>query len=138
MIARLPLFEAMSEAEIAELTKLLYTRTYLPGTPIVRAGDTGDAMYIVAGGLATRDRGHDSDLLKEGDFFGELALLERRRHSNDVVAKTRCRLLVLDGGALARLSRRHPEAMQRIRAAAGGKRKAETAPRRKSVTSTDH
>jgi hypothetical protein len=32
-----------------------------------------------------------------------------------VVAKTRCRLYVLDSGSLARLGRRHPERMESIR-----------------------
>jgi len=54
-------------------------------------------------------------LLKEGDFFGEMALLEHRRHKHDVVAKTRCRVYVLDSMSLARLERRHPEIMQQIR-----------------------
>jgi len=54
-------------------------------------------------------------VLKEGDFFGEMALLEHRRHKHDVVAKTRCRLYVLDSGSLARLGRRHPERMESIR-----------------------
>ena len=52
MIARVPLFATMDESEIAEITKLLYTRTYLPGVPIVRAGGAGDAMYLIAGGEA--------------------------------------------------------------------------------------
>ena len=33
MVARLPLFSNMSEAEIVEITKLLYTRTFAPGVP---------------------------------------------------------------------------------------------------------
>ena len=45
MVARVPLFATMDESEIAEITKLLYTRNYLPGVPIVRAGGVGDAMY---------------------------------------------------------------------------------------------
>jgi ABC-type sulfate/molybdate transport systems ATPase subunit len=44
-----------------------------------------------------------------------MALLEYRRHKHDVVAKTRCRVYVLDSMSLARLERRHPETMQRIR-----------------------
>jgi len=54
-------------------------------------------------------------ILKDGDFFGEMALLEQRRHRHSVVAKTRCRVYVLDSEALARLTRRHPEIMQQIR-----------------------
>ena len=48
MVARVPLFASMDESEIAEITKLLYTRTYLPGVPMVRAGDAGDAMFSSA------------------------------------------------------------------------------------------
>jgi voltage-gated potassium channel len=44
MVARVPLFAAMDESEIAEITKLIYTRMFLPGVPIVRKGDAGDAM----------------------------------------------------------------------------------------------
>jgi voltage-gated potassium channel len=50
-----------------------------------------------------------------GDFFGEMALLEHRRHKHEVSAKTRCRVYVLDTVALAQLDRRHPEIMQTIR-----------------------
>jgi voltage-gated potassium channel len=116
MVARVPLFEPMNESEIAEITKLLYTRTYLPGVPIVRTGDVGDAMFLIAGGEAAVEIGRGREVvLKEGDFFGERALLERRRHKHDVVAKTRCRVYVLDSQSLSRLARSHPEIVRRIR-----------------------
>jgi len=53
--------------------------------------------------------------LKEGDFFGGMALLERRRHKHDVVAKTKCRIYVLDAEALSRLARSHPEILRHVR-----------------------
>ena len=85
----------MDESEIAEITKLIYTRMFLPGVPIVRKGDAGDAMYLIAGGEAVVEiAANQQAVLKEGDFFG--ALLERRRHKHDVVAKTRCKVYVLD------------------------------------------
>jgi len=116
MVARVPLFATMDETEIAEITKLLYTRNYMPGVPMVRAGDRGDGMFLIASGEASVEIGRGKQVtLKEGDFFGEMALLEHRRHKHDVVAKTRCRVYVLDSQALARLTRRHPEIMRRIR-----------------------
>jgi voltage-gated potassium channel len=128
MVARVPLFAAMNENEIAEITKLLYTRNYLPGTPMVRSGDAGDAMYLIAGGEALVDTGGGHHVtLKEGDFFGEMALLERRRHKHDVIAKTNCRVYVLDTQSLARLARRHPEIMQRIRKVAEAREAADAA-----------
>jgi voltage-gated potassium channel len=97
MIARVPLFAGMDESEIAEITKLIYTRTYLPGVPIVRAGDAGDSMFLIAAGEAVVEIGRDKTaLLRTGDFFGEMALLDRRRHKHDVVAKTRCKVFVLE------------------------------------------
>lgn len=122
MVARVPLFASMDEGEIAEITKLLYTRTYLPGVPIVRTGDAGDAMFLIAGGEAIVEASSTKQVvLKEGDFFGEMALLERRRHAHDVVAKTRCRVYVLDTQSLSRLSARHPEILQRIRGMAAAR-----------------
>ena len=142
MVARVPLFATMNESEIAEITKLLYTRNYLPGVPIVHTGEAGDAMFIIASGeaVAAVARGKHA-LLKEGDFFGEMALLERRRHKHDVVAKTRCRVYVLDSQALGRLARRHPEIMQRIRKVAETRTLADEAARgegrkRKAGTAT--
>jgi voltage-gated potassium channel len=142
MIARVPLFAAMDHSEVAEITKLLYTRSYLPGVPMVRAHDAGDAMFIIASGEAVADIGPGKHaLLKEGDFFGEMALLEHRRHKHDVVAKTRCRVYVLDSQSLARLGRRHPEIMQRIRKIAETRAMADEAARaegrkRKARTTT--
>ena len=116
MVARVPLFATMDESEIAEITKLLYARNYLPGVPIVRAGGVGDAMYLIASGDAEVEIGRDKRVvLKDGDFFGEMALLERRRHKHDVVAMTKCRIYVLDAEALSRLARSHPKILRHIR-----------------------
>ena len=133
MVARVPLFAAMDEAEVAEITKLLYTRNYLPGVPMVRAGDTGDGMFLIASGEAFVDlTGGKKIVLKTGDFFGEMALLERRRHRHDVIAKTKCRVYVLDSQSLARLSRRHPEIIRRIRKVAEERREFDTVLKKKA------
>jgi voltage-gated potassium channel len=126
MVSQVPLFATMNEAEVAEITKLLYTRTYMPGVPIVRAGDAGGSMFLIASGEACVELGPGKQkLLKQGDFFGEMALLEHRRHKHDVIAMTRCRLYVLDSQALARLARRHPEIMRHIREVADERARAE-------------
>ena len=47
MVARVPLFSTLDAAEVAEVTKLLYTRLFQPGATIVHAGDPGGAMYFI-------------------------------------------------------------------------------------------
>jgi voltage-gated potassium channel len=126
MVSRVPVFATMDASEVAEISKLLFTRTYVSGVPIVRAGHAGDAMFLVASGEVVVELGQGKQVvLKEGDFFGEMALLEGRRHKHDVLAKTRCRVYVLDRGALARISRRSPEITQQIRAVAAARASAD-------------
>lgn len=128
MVGRVPLFSTMNEFEVAEISKVLHTRRYMPGTSIVRAGESGDRMFLLASGEAVVELGRGKQFtLKEGDFFGEMALLEHRRHKHGVVAKTHCRVYVLDSQSLARIARRHPEIMERIRAEADARQKVEAA-----------
>jgi voltage-gated potassium channel len=73
-------------------------------------------MYFIGSGDATVQIGPGRCAeLHKGDFFGEMALLEHRRHQHDVVAATQCRVYILDSEALARLSRHHPEIVRHIR-----------------------
>lgn len=52
MVARVPVFDSKSRLEIADIIKLFETKSFDPGVPIVRAGDAGDGMYILASGQA--------------------------------------------------------------------------------------
>ena len=116
MVARVPLFSTLDAAEVAEVTKLLYTRLFQPGATIVPAGDAGGAMYFIGSGDATVCVVPGQPIkLHEGDFFGEMALLEHRSHRHAVVADTVCRVYVLDSEGLARLGRRHPEIVRHIK-----------------------
>lgn len=119
MVARIPMSANMSRVELADITKLLDTRSYDPGVPIVRAGDVGKGMYILASGetLLTKDSGQ-TVTLHDGDTFGERTLLEHRRSDYDVIATANCRVYVLDSRSLAKLSRRYPDITERIREAA--------------------
>ena len=69
MVARVPLFATMDQCEIAEITKLLYTRNYMPGVPMVRNGDAGDGMYLIASGEAEVDIGARQAAHAEGGRF---------------------------------------------------------------------
>ena len=45
MVARVPLFSTMDVAEVAEITKLLQTRTIAAGATIVHPGESGGGMF---------------------------------------------------------------------------------------------
>jgi len=46
--------------------------------------------------------------LRDGDFFGEMALLERKPRSADVVTRTHCTVLVLDVAHFYQLAGQQP------------------------------
>ena len=98
---------------------LLRSRLVAPGDFIVRSGERGTAMYLVASGAVEVRNLGEPILLGTGDFFGELSILApTRRRKSDIVALTYCRLLVLSRRDFKKLVRLNPELEARIRAAA--------------------
>src|SRR5438874_12677565 len=104
-LRHVPLFGSLDDEAAAELCHLLESLDCKAGTSLFRAGDQGDAMYLIEHGrvriCVRATDGHEVTLteLGRGDFFGELALLNGQRRSADAV--------VAEGARLAILSREH-------------------------------
>ena len=124
MVARVPLFAHLDAANVARIMNLLFARQCEPGTRIIATGDVADAMYFLASGEVVVHTEAGEVILGEGDFFGEMALFEGRPRQNDVVALTRCRLLVLDYNDFEHLCQREPEIANQIRGVAKARGKA--------------
>ncbi|MGI8892209.1 MAG: cyclic nucleotide-binding domain-containing protein [Bacteroidia bacterium] len=64
---------------------------------IFAKGDDGDCMYIIyEGEISIHDGNHEYALLKNRDFFGELALLDSESRSTSATAKAETLLLKID------------------------------------------
>jgi CRP/FNR family transcriptional regulator, cyclic AMP receptor protein len=100
-LRQVPLFESLDEEAAAELCHLLESIDSKAGTSLFRAGDEGDAMYLIERGKvricirASNDREVVLTELNRGDFFGEMALLGGQRRSADAVVAEDSRLAVL-------------------------------------------
>lgn len=125
MVARIPLFAGLDAAALAELVGAMRARTVPAGTVVVRKGERGDAMYLVAAGAVEVEIA-DGQLrrLGEGDFFGEMALLSREPRSATVTAAMRTDLLIIDAVDFLRLCERLPDMRASVEAVAAA-RKAE-------------
>src|SRR5262249_36430696 len=124
MVARVPLFSRLEAAFIADLVGMLRARTVPAGTTIIRKGDRGDAMYLIASGAVEVQSANGPVRLQEGDFFGELALLSREPRSATVTSIRATDLLVLDADDFSRLLVRLPDIGAKVQAIA----KARVAP----------
>ena len=118
MVARVPLFASLHAGQIAEISSLLRPMRVGRGEVIVREGDIGDSMFFIANGTIRGHGGAGDFTLKMGDFFGEIAMIERLPRIATVTASTRSLLLVLDALAFQRFTNNYPEIMDLIRKAA--------------------
>ena len=100
-LRQVPLFESLDEEAAMELCHLLESIESKAGTSLFRAGDEGDAMYLIERGKvricvrASNDREVVLTELNRGDFFGEMALLLGQPRSADAVVAEDSRLAVL-------------------------------------------
>jgi len=100
-LRHVPLFESLDTGAAHELCELLENLDSKAGAVLFRAGDQGDAMYLIEQGkvriyVQAKD-GHEVTLteLYRGDFFGEMALLDGKPRSADARVTEDARLAVL-------------------------------------------
>lgn len=118
LVARIPLFHALTASEIADVMTMLRAQKVDSGTVIARRGEPAHAMYLIADGEVEVKLRHKHLRLGTGQFFGEIAALRRTRRSATVTAVTPTRLLVLDALDLHALMDRQPALAARIEQAA--------------------
>ncbi|KAF6770788.1 hypothetical protein AHF37_10519 [Paragonimus kellicotti] len=96
-LASVPLLSNLSAYERTNLADALVSETYKDGSWIIRQGEQGEQMYFIEEGAvqisAKNTLGQEVVLntLKEGDYFGELALIlhEPRQASAKAVGTTK-------------------------------------------------
>ncbi len=95
-LATVPLFSALSKNELKEVDQAADELDVETGREIVTQGRTGHEFFMILSGQATVKRdGKDVATLGPGQYFGELALLDRGPRNASVVADADMKLLVL-------------------------------------------
>ena len=100
-IRSVPLFASLNNEAAQEVYTLLQSRNVPSGTSLFRAGDSGDSLYLIDGGRVrisvTDDDQKEIVLaeLAEGDFFGEMAIIDGKQRSADATVLEDARLYVL-------------------------------------------
>src|SRR5437016_8711229 len=100
-LRHVPLFESLDDETARKLCQLLECIDCKAKTSLFRAGDEGDAMYLIERGkvriCVQGTDGRDMTLteLGRGDFFGEMVLFDGQRRSADAVVAEDARLAVL-------------------------------------------
>ncbi len=89
-----PLFAGLSGEELYPAAEIAQPAAYGAGSEVVREGDPGDALYVVAGGaFEVRRGGRLLRALGRGGVFGEMSLLDGAPRAASVVAGPGARAL---------------------------------------------
>jgi CRP/FNR family cyclic AMP-dependent transcriptional regulator len=96
LLAGVDLFYGCFRRELARIAALTSELQVPTGHVLFRQGDAGDAAYVIVEGTAVVAMGeHKVAVLRPGDFFGELALLDGGPRLAGVTATSPMRLLEL-------------------------------------------
>jgi voltage-gated potassium channel len=114
-------FATLSMSDIERLIKSIQMHGYSRGEIVFKQGTPADAFYIVyEGELAVLERRHlllpDRKLaiLTPGQFFGEMALLDRQPHSSTIKALSEVKVFVLLTSAFKLLCEGNPDFLKEV------------------------
>jgi CRP/FNR family cyclic AMP-dependent transcriptional regulator len=114
-LARAPIFSGLKRGTLKSLARAAKVRQFAPGELLVNEGDEAVAFFVLCQGQAEVVKGLDQKgqlvlgNLTEGDFFGEMALLDGFPRSASVRAVSECECLVLARWDLLALVRTSPD-----------------------------
>ena len=101
LLQNLPLFGELEEKEQMEIWTHVVTRSYKKSNIILFEEDPGDSLFIIKEGKVKITRLSEGgkevilSILGEGEFFGEMSLLDGESRSANVIALSDCEVFVL-------------------------------------------
>jgi CRP/FNR family transcriptional regulator, cyclic AMP receptor protein len=112
------LFAGLLPSELDRVALVMNPLDVAAGEVVCREGEPGHEFYVIADGEAAIERsGQTVAKLSSGDYFGELALLDRGPRSATVRALTEARLYVLHEPSFAAVLNEVPALAQKLLAA---------------------
>lgn len=98
----IPLLEALDAYERSSLADALHKESVAAGATVITQGEDGERFYLVESGELTASKAGADGVAKEvmkykqGDYFGELALVKNEARAASVTASTDCTVLWID------------------------------------------
>ncbi|CAG77799.1 YALI0F04422p [Yarrowia lipolytica CLIB122] len=105
-LKEVPILSDLGSYERNKLADALTSQVVEPGTAVITEGEAGDAFYLVESGEAEVTKKGESGVvatLKQGDYFGEVALLNDLPRQATVTAKTKLKVATLGKDGFQRL-----------------------------------
>jgi predicted RND superfamily exporter protein len=114
---QIPLFHGLRPFQAKIVVLMARLASAAPGTLITRRGEMKPELYVLLGGRVDVRPGPERPVIRtlaRGDVIGEMGLVRQRPRSADAECVEPTEYLVLDGGFLDRLQRRHPRIAAKV------------------------
>ncbi|MFM7290160.1 MAG: AMP-binding protein [Planctomycetia bacterium] len=121
LIEQVPFFKHAGSDFLRDVIPRLDARQFAPGETLVHEGDVGDEMYFLTKGQVEVVRGETAQrlaILREGSFFGELAILTDAARAATIRALTDVEVYALGREGVLALARAHADFNRYLQAAA--------------------
>jgi cAMP-dependent protein kinase regulator len=115
-----PFFESLEEWEQEDVVKEFQMEVMEPGTLIVKEGDPGRYLYFIFKGAVDLVARHEQKgevkvtTLGEGEYFGEVALLQAQTHPTEAVAAEKTVLFKLPAMKFTELIQIHSPMLEEL------------------------
>jgi CRP-like cAMP-binding protein len=115
LMATSKIFHPFDDAQRLQILRAFVSRPVEPGTVIIEEGKPPTGLYLLLEGeveVSKLDEGKEKVVLaylREGEVFGEIALLEKKMTTATVTAADKSVLLYLDGVRFNDFLREHPK-----------------------------
>jgi CRP-like cAMP-binding protein len=109
--AKIPLLAVLDRRGLDNVLRTAREQTYAPGEAVVSQGDPATRLFIIVSGTAAVEQADTGRVgqLGEGEFFGELALIEAHGRTATVRADTELTCLVIPAWEFKASLEEHPK-----------------------------
>lgn len=114
------LLEGLDLETLGALAHCISERSVAPDEKVFAQGDVGDDLFLIRRGTVkimlrlAGERHHHLAAFGRGDFFGDMAFLDRAARSADAIAATATDLYVLSRDRFEAVARDHPDAARKF------------------------
>lgn len=125
IISRLPFFRHLSADAIARINRLFHDHEVRAGQTIYFEGDEAESLCLVALGKVKLVRNPGTgrevllDILRGGDYFGNLATFGLQLYTETAVAQTDCCILKISADDFATILSSYPDVTRKVLEAVG-------------------
>lgn len=133
MVSNFPLFKELDGSHIAVIASMLKPQIMPAQSVVVTKGQFSDSMYFIVEGQVEVVVSPKHIILKSGDFFGEMGLIENKPRSATIYTLSTTRFLVLGISEFHDLMDKQPEIREKILMVSQSRKMKDSTPSKEST-----